>query len=85
MKHFLYVKFEQKEEIKSLGAKWDEVAKKWYCESMTEKLKEYREVNVTIPFDEKDKYKSQFSIRWSPDEKSWITSQKISEMIEGVN
>ena len=85
MKHFLYCKFEEKEEIKCLGAKWDEVAKKWYCESMTEILKEYREVNVTIPYDEKDKFREKYSIRWSPDCKSWITSQKISEMIEMEN
>jgi len=43
-KHFLYCKFEEKEEIKQLGAKWNMDAKKWFCESMTEKLKEYREI-----------------------------------------
>ena len=85
MKHFLYVKFEEKEQIKTLGAKWDEVAKKWYCESMTEKLKEYREVNVTILYDEKDRFKETYSIRWSPDAKSWITSENIAEMIEAEN
>ena len=85
MKHFLYVKFEQKEEIKSLGGKWDEVAKKWYCLTMTEELEPYREVNVSIPFDEKERYKEKYSIRWSPNEKSWITSQKIADMIEMEN
>ena len=85
MKHFLYCKFEEKEEIKSLGAQWDADLKSWYCNSMNEKLKEYRVVNVTIPYDEKDKYKEKYSIRWSPNEKSWITSQKIAEMIEMEN
>ena len=85
MKHFLYCKFEEKEEIKSLGAKWELDSKKLFFESMTEKLKEYREVNITIPYDEKDKYKEKYSIRWSPNEKSWITSQKIADMIEMEN
>jgi hypothetical protein len=85
MKHFLYCKFEEKEEIKSLGAKWDLNSKKWFSESMTEKLKEYREVNITIPYDEKEKYKEKYSIRWSPNDKSWVTSQKIAEMIEMEN
>jgi hypothetical protein len=85
MKHFLYCKFEEKEDVKSLGGKWDVDLKSWYCDSMTEKLKEYRVVNITIPYDEKDKYKEKYSIRWSPNEKSWITSQKIAEMIEREN
>ena len=83
MKHFLYVKFEQKEQIKEIGGcQWDKDAKKWFCLKMTEELKEYREVNVTIPYDEKDKFKEKYSIRWSPDAKSWITSQKIAREIE---
>ena len=85
MKHFLYCKFEEKEMIKQLGAKWDVGAKKWYCLTMTEELNKYREVNVTIPYEEKDKYKEKYSIRWSPDEENWITSQKIAEMIEREN
>ena len=52
---------------------------------MTEELEEYREVNVTIPYDEKDKFKEKYSIRWSPDAKSWITSQKIAEIIDTEN
>ena len=49
---------------------------------MTEALEEFKEINVSIPYDSKDKYKEKYSIRWSPDAKSWITSQKIAEMIE---
>jgi hypothetical protein len=56
-KHFLYCKFEEKEKLKELGAKWDVDVKKWYCDTMTEKMKEYREVNVTVPYDQKDSYK----------------------------
>ena len=45
--------------------------KKWFCESMTEKLKEYREVNVTIPYDLQDEYKAKYMfIRWNPDIKA---------------
>jgi hypothetical protein len=84
-KHFLYCKFEEKEKLKELGAKWDMDCKKWYSESMNEKLKEYREVNVTIPYDSKDLFKEKYSIRWSPDCKSWVTSQKIANLIEMEN
>jgi hypothetical protein len=84
-KHYLYCKFEEKEKLKELGGKWDADVKKWYCDTMTEKLKEYREVNVTVPYDQKDSYKEKYSIRWSPDCKSWVTSQKIAELIESEN
>ena len=85
MKHFLYCKFEEKETLKMLGGKWDVDMKKWYCDTMTEKLKEYREVNVTVPYDSKDEYKEKYSIRWNPNCKSWITSQKIADLIETEN
>ena len=84
-KHYLYVKFEEKEKIKELGAKWNADCKKWYCDTMNDKLKNYREVNVTVPYDQKDDYKEKYSIRWSPDSKSWVTSQKIAELIESEN
>jgi hypothetical protein len=84
-KHFLYCKFEDREVLKSLGGKWDADVKKWYCDTMTEKMKEYREVNVTVPYELKDVYKEKYSIRWSPDCKSWVTSQKIAELIESEN
>ena len=84
-KNFLYCKFEEKEVLKMLGGKWDADVKKWYCDTMTEKLKVYREVNVTVPYDQKDIYKEKYSIRWSPDSKSWVTSQKIAELIESEN
>ena len=84
-KHYLYCKFEEKEKLKELGGKWDADVKKWYCDTMNDKLKDYREVNVTVPYDEKDSYKEKYSIRWSPDCKSWVTSQKNSELIESEN
>ena len=56
--------------MKQLGAKWDINIKKWFCESMTEKLKEYREVNVTIPYDLKDEHKEKYSTRWNPEVKA---------------
>ena len=86
MKHFLYVKFEEKEQIKEIGGcQWDKDTKKCYCLTMTEELEPYREVNVSIPYDSKDKYKEKYSIRWSPDCKSWITPKKIADMIEAEN
>ncbi|WP_110558747.1 DUF5710 domain-containing protein [Helicobacter cinaedi] len=35
-KHYLYVPYKDKEEAKSLGAKWDSESKKWYVSSDTD-------------------------------------------------
>ena len=82
MKKYLYCRFKEKEKNKELRGHWDQKAD---SDKMGDQLKEYREVNVTIPYDSKDGYKVKYFIRWNPNDKSWITSQKISEMIEMKN
>ncbi|KAJ1466071.1 hypothetical protein T484DRAFT_2027764 [Baffinella frigidus] len=47
-KHYLDCKFEEKEKLKELGGKWDADVKKWYCDTMNDSLKEYRENAVAV-------------------------------------
>ena len=84
MKQFLYVPYEDMDELIQLGGRWDKKSKKWYVNSdkMTADLEPYMLVNVDIPYELKDEYKAKYSIRWSPICKSWFTSQKISEEID---
>ena len=81
-KHFLYCKFEEKEKIKELGGKWDVERKKWFCSDVTCDLHDFEEVKIDIAYDKKDEYKLKYSMRWSPDVKSWITNRKIAREIE---
>jgi hypothetical protein len=85
-KQFLYVPFEDMDELIELGGRWDKKLKKWYVNinKMTLDLEPYMEVYVDIPYDEKDRYKERYSIRWDPIRKSWFTSQQISEEIDEV-
>ena len=87
MKQFLYVPYDDMSELIELGGRWDKKIKKWFVNSdkMTADLEPYMEVHIDIPYELKDAYKEKYSIRWSPDEKSWITSKKISDMIEAEN
>ena len=81
-KHFLYCKFEDKEKVKEKGARWDIERKKWFCSDITGDLHDFEEVEIDIPYDKKDEYKLKYSMRWSPDVKSWITNRKIAREIE---
>jgi len=82
MKTYLYCKFEEKEKIKELGGKWDMDVKKWYVNEMKGELKDYVEVKIEVPYDEKDEYKALYSIRWCSESKSWVTSSKIAGVIK---
>ena len=55
---------------------------KWYCDRITDELTDYEEVKIDVPYELKEHYNEKYSIRWSPDVKSWITSLKITQDIE---
>ena len=42
----------------------------------------FDEVKIDIPYEEKKHFKEQYSIRWSPGVKSWITNRKIAREIK---
>ena len=83
MKTYLYCEYEDKDIVKDHGGRWDAKFKKWFCiGEITEELQCYEEVEIDIPYEDKEYYKSQYSIRWSPDKRSWITNYEIACDIE---
>ena len=84
IKQFLYVPYDDRDELIELGGMWDKKIKRWFVniDKMTIDLEPYMEVNVDIPYLLKDEYKAKYSIRWNPIGKTWITSQMISEEID---
>ena len=40
---------------------------------MNDELRAYEEVKVDIPCEFKDYYKEKYSIKWSPNDASWVT------------
>ena len=69
----LYVPFEQKEDAKKLGAKWDKENKYWYCDNNNESLIEkYKIRYVNISYDDKDDAKEN-GCKWDQDNKKWYT------------
>jgi len=76
---YLYVPFEERERVKSLGAKWDGETKRWYVSKRflsqyRKKLGQYENpvfnVYYNIPFDLKDEAK-QLGARWDKEVKKW--------------
>jgi hypothetical protein len=81
---YLYVSYEDRQELIELGGLWDPKCKQWYIEidKMTADLEPYIECEINVPYDLKDEYKRKYSIKWCPEFKSWFTSQQISDEID---
>ena len=76
-KYTLLVPFEDKDIVKSLGAKWDSLNKNWYfMGDLPEELKKYKSYPVHIEYEDKDIFKSKYkSLRWSPIKKNWLCNE----------
>jgi hypothetical protein len=72
-KVYLLIPFDKKDDIKkSEKISWDAERKLWYCDTLTEGLKEYELFMVDIPFDDKDRLKTELkSMKWMSAEKIW--------------
>ena len=76
-KYTLLVPFEDKDIVKSLGAKWDSLNKNWYfIGDLPEELKKYKSYPVHIEYEDKDIFKTKYkSLRWSPIKKNWLCNE----------
>ena len=80
-KYTLIVPFEDKDIVKSLGAKWDSLNKNWYFVGdlqtpIPEELKKYKSYPVHIEYEDKDIFKTKYkSLRWSPIKKNWLCNE----------
>ena len=100
-KHYINIKFDYKDDVKKLGAKWDTSCKKWYYEdniSETNKnaileiekksesdVEEHTKVYVKIPFSKK-KDAQNLGCRWDSEKKSWYyMSNHDKKKIAGIN
>jgi hypothetical protein len=71
---YLIVPFDEKEEAKSLGARWDQEKKKWYVPVGKDigPFRKWTKVFLTVPFAEKDEVK-QLGGLWDIDAQKWYT------------
>lgn len=78
---YLNVPFEEKDEARLLGARWDSYAKAWYSPLGkdlklfskwlgSEIVTEIKKVYLNVPFEEKDEAKK-MGARWDNDKKKW--------------
>ena len=76
-KYTLLVPFEDKDIVKSLGAKWDSLNKNWYfMGDLPEELIKYKSYPVFIEYDDKDLFKTKYkSLRWNPTKKNWLCNE----------
>jgi hypothetical protein len=76
-KHTLLVPFEDKDNAKIMGCKWDSLNKNWYfIGDLPEELKKYKSYPVHIEYDDKDILKSKYkSLRWNPTKKNWLCNE----------
>jgi len=84
---YLTVPFDDKEEVKKRGAKWDPDAKKWYVGEFSplkdfEQWQTMKDVQfLKVPFAEKDEVKA-LGARWENDKKAWYVPTSSASLFE---
>lgn len=86
---YLHVPFDQRDAVKSLGAKWDVELKKWYIpnEMDAKPFQQWRRVYLRVPFADKDKVKA-LGAMWDAAEGKWFASGNMKpflQWIEGID
>ena len=71
MRYDLEVPFEEKDEARGLGARWDSTKKVWYMDRRIKELEKYLPVYLFVPFEEKDEVKM-MGARWNNEFKKWV-------------
>lgn len=84
-KRFLTVPFEDKDEVKRRGGRWDMEAKKWYISQYTP-IKDFEEwlvdpIFLDVPFDEKNTVK-ELGARWDIAAKKWCILPNVKNAYE---
>jgi hypothetical protein len=70
---FLEVPYDKKEYAKALGAKWDKLVKKWYCDEGKKILIDEFSIHyVKYSFNERETAKN-LGYKYDPERKEWYT------------
>ena len=78
MNEYLIVPFEIKDEVKELGAFWDNDVKMWYMPKKIKELEKYKRTEIYVPFDDKDIVKN-LGAKWDASKKIWVIAKRDSE------
>lgn len=80
--YYLDVPYEEKEEAKKQGCKWDLKEKKWYRTTYSSTIDKWIIVYLDVPFKEKDIVK-ELGCKWDMKEKKWyIRKEKIDSELQ---
>ena len=83
--HKLYVPYDHRHFIKSLciPVKYDQETQLWIYRGthLPDILKQYELRYLNIPYEDKDYYKSKYSIKWDSKVKKWYTNTSIADGI----
>ena len=81
-KIYLIVPYEIKDNLKKTEKiLWDTDMKMWYCEELTEGLKDYEIRYIDIGYLDKDEWKLKLkSMKWDKIEKCWMVNNKDFEI-----
>jgi DNA topoisomerase-3 len=77
--NYLKVPYEEKDEAKKLGAKWDKDRKLWFVEKPVKQLEKYEIVCLNVPYEEKDKVKK-LGAFWDINSNCWKTTEGNLEL-----
>jgi len=87
-KRFLNVPFQDKDEVKRRGARWDAEAKKWYISQYTP-IKDFEDwlldpIFLDVPYDKKDAVK-ELGAKWDSVAKKWCILPSVANVAEFVS
>lgn len=80
-KRYLQVPFDQKEEVKALGARWDKDAKKWFVpeSAFTEEFARWLPKYLNVPFASRNDAKAMGAM-WDPVAQKWYIPANIVDI-----
>jgi len=70
---YIDVPYEQKDEAKSMGARWDPDERRWYVQENAWSFSRWFRRYLDVPYEQKDEAKS-MGARWDPDRMQWWIS-----------
>ena len=84
-KYYLTIPYEERNKVKSEGAKWDPNIKLWYTTNPTSPLLElYQLITLQIDYKDKDNAKA-LGAKFNSSLKSWYCTPKEQELIDRYN
>jgi DNA topoisomerase-3 len=79
MKTYLKVPYDEKDEAKKNGARWDNDKKLWYIVKGIKTLEKYIIETLEVDYDDKDKVKK-LGAFWNNENKTWNTTRGNLEL-----